>query len=849
MPALFGSRRAALLHGVAAIGALAATSTLWLPYDGTFVNEGAAAGTKVAALQGLGTGTSRSITSVKNAAGTSLSTALFAVSGNNLVTGLTPTTAADGWYEVIVQEVGANTTSTPLYVYVNAIPSAPTIFTDGFNTGSPGDLLSSRPGWSVVPTGSSSLLTLNSSSQLATGVASGSNYITNYCIVQTNSCNHYARVKIPGTPAANAGALYVRSTDKNNFVQILLHTAGTSSHGPTIWINAKSFGNSPVLIGNYFADNIANKTGDLQLEVWVRDDKLFVYACNIGGTPSLLTGFPPAGIDISNIVPSGGCGLGAYTVAGVFDDFECGQLGQGAGSGQPTVFSHAPDFVPVYAVDPVALKAQIPVRMSFTGTAPTALQYRVEDLSGAAVTGYDWMDAANAVIGASGFSLLAIAPVGTGCVSGTNYSGNWRINVRDKNNTAVSGKKSLFGVGDVVLGDGQSNMQRMSDNLTNNETFVGSSWHTVYYPQTSGPGVIGRAQNTASAGLHNTMIGKTGRPCWFVNLAYPGVKASYLSPGDASGWFNKTVTNVIRQFAIRATAIIIRQGETDCDQNSQSTGLGWVAYWQSTINSLLTAMSQRAADVPIGIALTGPEMGPTASLAGTQTAKNYLAQRKFEKALVASYPSAYISHHAYDMPVNQADCIHIPDANHLSTNSVRYAYGILKAMGLGGVANDLSGPKVTGVLRPDVSTVRLVIYKNGCSAISAPGGTAGVQIVDATGFDGSQDPNSYFQTPALTPPLAITGGTVTDVDANTAYLDYTLSTPHAAPVAVRYPASTSTAGSVTVFDAASPFGASNYQPSLVAGTGVVAAPSQIVGTGAPDGSSVGLLPITDALAA
>jgi hypothetical protein len=526
--------------------------------------------------------------------------------------------------------------------------------------------------------------------------------------------------------------------------------------------------------------------------------------------------------------------------ASVIDNFECGQVGLGAT--QSDGFSQLPSPIPVFGVDQVALKAQIPVSMSWTGTAPTAVQYRIEDYQGNAVSGYDWADAPNAILGASGLAMTVLAPVGTGATAGVYGSGNWRVAVRDKNNTAKVGRTRLFGVGDIFLGLGQSNMSKWSDPyLPATDNFAGAAW-MLSMPAGGGTTGMLKPFSIATAGFHNTLIQKTGRPATVLNFGYSGQLASFLSPGDASGWFASSVAIVIRKYQVRATAMFIRQGEAECQQSKQATGLGWVGYWQLTLNGYAAAMGRRLTDIYVGVSLTGSEIYP-ATDAGSQIAKNYLAQRKLEKTLADSMAKGFVSHHSFDV-VLVGDGIHLPPIEHYAKNGPRFAYAYCKAAGLGAVANDLSGPKVTSISRSG-AVITAAVNLNGCAALSDNAGGTGTQgvggwqLVAAPGYNGSQDPNTYFNTPQATPPL-----TVSSVAYSGSTITITLSADPGGPVALRYPAATS--GGTPVFDGSSPFGPSYYQATVSGGTFNPA--TQIIGTGAPDGSTIGVFPIIDALA-
>jgi hypothetical protein len=286
-----------------AITAASVTSTqaLWLPYNGLYVSEDATAGTVVATVQGWGSGTTRSITGVKNSAGATVASSLFAISGDDLVTGSTPAVGTDGWYDITIREVGTNTTDTTLTIYVVAKGVASAKFTDAF-AGTNGDLLSARSGWTLPSGNSSAGLTINGSNQLATAnVGAGLSY-TSVVVVDTKSTNHYARFEFPSAPAVNSALLYMRYSDSGNFVRLGVTLADNGTAGPLITPSFRQGGQGVTSVFNgvnagvgYYSKGSSINAGNLVIEARIIDDRLFIYGCAIGGTPTLLNGFPPAG--------------------------------------------------------------------------------------------------------------------------------------------------------------------------------------------------------------------------------------------------------------------------------------------------------------------------------------------------------------------------------------------------------------------------------------------------------------------------------------------------------------------------------------------------------------------------
>jgi hypothetical protein len=806
---------------------------------GFHVPEAAAQGTKVATVQGLVAGSTRSIVSVTNAAGTSVATTMFQVSGDDIQAGATPTVASDGSYSVTYREASADTRNTTFTIYPAAKGIVPAVFADSF-TGTDGTtLLAHDSRWAAAGALSNAAFTLSSNRlQIATP--------TGTIVTDAGTMNKYITFDVLTSVMAGF-ELNPSWSDSFNNIRVFFGNP-SASLAPSVKANVKAFPANTSVVLNTGPAALINCTS-MTVHVRIVNNKMSIYVGLVGGSLILSA----SNIDVTAGNLSTLVGLSAVSGGPVFlGNFECGQIGTGIDFtrfGAATALSCAPRETPVVAYDLTALKAQVPVSVSWTGTAPTALEIRVVDsATGTAITGYDWADWTTCKIGTGGAGGHTLVP---------KYN-NYCIEVRDKNNTSMLARLARQSAGIVALFcKSQSNVANMvsSAGATNAYSGQGITWFID--PLTAfGGSAIGSPKDTDTNAMSNfvaPIVAGGGGAVMAVMLSSSGKRSDYFIP--SGGYFQSmlpTVHRHVKRFNVLAT----QQGETDCDQAISlgwaidDPATGWMANSKATIDGYFAVCNQNRDSVPVLVGLTSFEnSNSVATLQGTIGAVSYLKMRKRERDLAALYGQGRLAMHMFDRTTSAGAGVHAIAADYVSKAAPRWGWSAAKALGL--AANDRMGPKVTGVSRSGrVLTVTLDL--NGATGLtdnlagSVNGNNLydGWQAVLAGAVSSPETTDGSFNTPALTPPLAWDTGTLPTYSSSggTGTLTLTLLSDPGAAVALRYMASTS-GTSPAVFDGASPF-IGNYQ----SGASVYNPYKQVQGTYA-DVGAVGLAPMVDALVA
>jgi len=525
----------------------------------------------------------------------------------------------------------------------------PQTFADDF-TGVADAVLNGRTvggkSWSCAGTFTADVqgLKINASGQLK-------NMSSNGCLgrIEAGAADHYAQAKVHGPLTASVPvALAVRAVDQLNHIGM---RAWTSTQVEIYKRVGSSTSQRVVLIGGLSL--VAGQTWKLQIEGTTV--KAFV-----GGTQIGVAG----GYDVADAVFSGitKAGLWASLAPGggtdpAFDDFEAGTVSSG----------------PLVSVDEIGArrivqraKGATSKVLRLTGTyangTPTGIEWRLEqELTPGTFTlvpGRDWSAVGSPSLGSGAWAGDADVPQG----------GWYRLRVRWAGGAAEGVTAGKFGVGVVLVVDGQSNAVGLgssaggdtADDLTSR--FDGSLWALP-----TGAG---------EKALANALRGYLGVPVAVTNLGVGATAIASHVPGS-SNWTAK----MTRLAAIGGDVegVLWAQGEAD-------GGSTTLAAYKTALGQLYdgwrSATARSSGQLRFLIGVTGRNVGSTSGTdAGWQTVRQ--AQVEWADATAG----AAISHHAIDLPM--ADDLHYTSAGYQEAGR-RFARSYAAARGA--LSVDARGP-------------------------------------------------------------------------------------------------------------------------------------------------------------